>query len=72
MVDSEFTNNYAEESSTKGNFSDDRSFNQSHLSDFSQFNSSLKSTSGTDTTPTYVPDRKGIVKLEIADKDIRD
>lgn len=68
MVDSEFTNTDAEELSTKGNFSDDRSFNQSHLSDFSQFNSST----GTDQTPTYVPNKKGIVKLEIADKDIRD
>ena len=69
MVDSESTNNFAEESSTKGNFSDDRSWNQSLLSDFSQFNVSQKSNIADSTN---VPNKKGIVKLEIADKDMRD
>ena len=64
MCDSESMNNFAEESSTKGNFSDDKSWNQSLLSDFSQFNVSQKSST---MDSTNAPDKKGMVKLEIVD-----
>ena len=66
MIDSEFSN--IEALSTKGNFSDDKSWNQSYLSDVSQQISSphIRPTS---KTHTYIPSSKGIVKYEMADKD---
>ena len=42
MVDSEFLTNGPDELSTKGNFSDDRSWNKSCFSEFSQTNKSVE------------------------------
>merc|ERR1712176_1614191 len=69
MIDSEFSNIEADASlSTKGNFSDDKSWNQSYLSDVSQQNSSPYMRPAS-KTHTYIPSNKGIVKYEILDKD---
>ena len=70
MVDSEFFSN-PDELSTKGNFSDNKSWNKSNFSECSQINASCEDYSER-TRQSYIPTKKGIVKLEIADKDIRE
>ena len=54
--------------STKGNFSDDRSWNQTQFSDFTTFSPRARPEKSPKKTHTYIPSEKGIVKYPTADR----
>lgn len=68
MIDSEFGNIEGEAFiSTKGNFSDDRSWNQTQFSEFSSSSPTARPEKSSKKTHTYIPTEKGIVKYQDGD-----
>ena len=54
--------------STKGNFSDDRSWNQTQFSEFTTISPRARPEKSPKKTHTYIPSEKGIVKYQTADR----